>query len=153
MKIEFPQLLSKRYNTAWIFWKDDISTLLKILYLIIAFTRMPRLAWNLIRLTWKLIFDRRISIFPKLIIPAVLIYFLSPIDLVPDILPVLGHLDDILIILPALIAFFLMIPKNIISEHTQNTKSSKKNTQDTIIDGSYHYVDDDSEDQQSPEWI
>ena len=125
--------------------------MLKILYFIITFTRMPRLAWNLIRLIWKLILDRRISIFPKLIIPAVLIYFLSPIDLVPDILPVLGHLDDILIILPALIAFFLMIPKNIISEHTQNIKSSKKNTQDTIIDGSYRYVDDNSQDQQSPE--
>tara|TARA_B100000749_G_C18264711_1_gene397800 strand:- start:336 stop:674 length:339 start_codon:yes stop_codon:yes gene_type:complete len=110
---------------------------------------MPRLAWNLIHLIWKLILDRRISIFPKLIIPAVLIYFLSPIDLVPDILPVLGHLDDILIILPALIAFFLMIPKNIISEHTQNIKSSKKNTRNTIIDGSYHYVDDDSQNQQS----
>ena len=39
-------------------------------------------------------------------------YALSPIDLIPDFLPVLGYLDDI-IILPALIALTIrLIPKD-----------------------------------------
>lgn len=40
-------------------------------------------------------------------------YALSPIDLIPDFIPVLGYLDDILI-LPAMIALTIhFIPKNI----------------------------------------
>ena len=41
-----------------------------------------------------------------------LVYALSPIDLIPDFIPVLGYLDD-LIILPALIALTIhFIPKD-----------------------------------------
>jgi uncharacterized membrane protein YkvA (DUF1232 family) len=43
-------------------------------------------------------------------------YALSPIDLIPDFIPILGYLDDILI-LPVLIALTLkFIPKNIMEE-------------------------------------
>jgi len=45
-----------------------------------------------------------------------IIYALSPIDLIPDFIPVLGYLDD-LIILPLLISLTIrFIPKNIIEE-------------------------------------
>lgn len=41
-------------------------------------------------------------------------YALSPIDLIPDFIPVLGYLDDI-IILPSMVAItFKLIPKDII---------------------------------------
>ncbi|MCQ2355122.1 MAG: DUF1232 domain-containing protein [Clostridia bacterium] len=43
-------------------------------------------------------------------------YALSPIDLIPDFIPVLGFLDDI-IILPALAAFTIkLIPKSVMDE-------------------------------------
>lgn len=43
-------------------------------------------------------------------------YALSPIDLIPDFIPVLGHLDDV-ILLPALIALTVkMIPKDVFAE-------------------------------------
>ena len=42
-----------------------------------------------------------------------IIYALSPIDLIPDFIPVLGYIDD-LIVLPALIALTIkLIPKEI----------------------------------------
>lgn len=41
--------------------------------------------------------------YAKIIAATVVVYALSPIDLIPDFIPVLGYLDD-LIILPALIA-------------------------------------------------
>lgn len=45
-----------------------------------------------------------------------ILYALSPIDLIPDFIPVLGYLDDV-IILPALIALSLrLIPKSILSQ-------------------------------------
>ena len=43
-------------------------------------------------------------------------YALSPIDLIPDFIPVLGYLDDI-ILLPALIALTVkIIPKDVFSQ-------------------------------------
>lgn len=43
-------------------------------------------------------------------------YFLSPIDLIPDFIPVLGYLDDI-IILPVLVALTIkLIPKELLQK-------------------------------------
>ena len=47
--------------------------------------------------------DKRTPWYAKIIAAAVVVYALSPIDLIPDFIPVLGYMDDI-IILPAMIA-------------------------------------------------
>jgi uncharacterized membrane protein YkvA (DUF1232 family) len=52
----------------------------------------------------------------KLLAGVTVAYALSPIDLIPDFIPVLGYLDDILL-LPALIALILkLIPPEILAE-------------------------------------
>lgn len=52
-------------------------------------------------------------ILAKIIAGLTIAYALSPIDLIPDFIPVLGYLDD-LIILPALVALTIrMIPMDI----------------------------------------
>ena len=52
----------------------------------------------------------------KICAGATIIYALSPIDLVPDFIPVLGYLDDI-IILPALVALTAkLIPHDVFAE-------------------------------------
>lgn len=61
-----------------------------------------RLATRLLAL-WKLMRHRDTPRAPKLIALLVLAYALSPIDLIPDFIPVLGQLDD-LILLPLGIA-------------------------------------------------
>ena len=48
--------------------------------------------------------EKRTPWYAKIIAAVVVVYALSPIDLIPDFVPVLGYLDDI-IILPALIAW------------------------------------------------
>ena len=54
--------------------------------------------------------------YAKIIAAAVVVYALSPIDLIPDFIPVLGYLDDI-IILPALIALCVKcIPSNVFED-------------------------------------
>lgn len=51
-------------------------------------------------------------------------YALSPIDLIPDFIPVIGHLDDALI-LPLLIWLARRaLPKELIQEHRSRIKKS-----------------------------
>ena len=49
-------------------------------------------------------------------------YALSPVDLVPDFIPVLGYLDDVLI-LPALVALTVkLIPKDVFERYRQEAE-------------------------------
>ena len=57
--------------------------------------------------------DTRVPIFAKIIIGFVVAYALSPIDLIPDFIPVIGYLDD-LILLPLGISLAIrLIPQEV----------------------------------------
>ena len=60
--------------------------------------------------------EKRTPWYAKIIAAAVVVYALSPIDLIPDFIPVLGYLDDV-IILPALIAWCIKcIPSEVFDD-------------------------------------
>ena len=63
--------------------------------------------------------DPHVPWYAKLCAGAVLAYALSPIDLVPDFVPVLGYLDDIIIIPAGLLLVRRMIPAAVMAEHRQ----------------------------------
>lgn len=55
----------------------------------------------------------------RFLLGAAIAYALSPVDLIPDFIPIIGHLDD-LIILPFLIWLAIrMIPKRVMQECRQ----------------------------------
>ena len=60
------------------------------------------------RLILRLMLDRRVPIWSKLIIPGGIIYMLSPFDIIPDFLIGLGWLDDIVAIVATTILFLLV---------------------------------------------
>lgn len=61
--------------------------------------------------------DPRVPWYAKAIAICVAGYALSPIDLIPDFIPILGYVDD-LIIVPAGIALVIsLIPTEIVEEH------------------------------------
>lgn len=60
--------------------------------------------------------EKKTPWYAKIIAAAVVVYALSPIDLIPDFIPVLGYLDD-LILLPALIAWCVKcIPSDVFED-------------------------------------
>ena len=70
------------------------------------------------RLAWRLLNDGRVPGWVKLIPVAGLLYFLSPIDLIPDLmLPGLGEVDDVVILMLALKMFVDLAPAGIVKEH------------------------------------
>lgn len=57
--------------------------------------------------------DPAMPLLPKILAALTIAYALSPVDLIPDFIPVLGYLDD-LILLPGLIALTVKsIPKDV----------------------------------------
>lgn len=73
--------------------------------------------------------DPRVSIFAKIFVAIIVAYAFSPIDLIPDFIPILGYLDDVILI-PLGIYFALkLIPNEVIIEYTeiaQNKFSGEK---------------------------
>ncbi|MFP8967411.1 YkvA family protein [Pokkaliibacter sp. CJK22405] len=67
--------------------------------------------------------DPRTPLAAKLLVAAIVAYAVSPIDLIPDVIPILGWLDD-LIILPWGIRLALkMVPEEVMAECRQRASS------------------------------
>ena len=70
--------------------------------------------------------DRRTPLPAKLLAAITLGYLLSPLDLIPDFIPVLGLLDDLLIV-PALIMLTLkLIPEEVLKDIRQSGQLQAK---------------------------
>jgi uncharacterized membrane protein YkvA (DUF1232 family) len=61
--------------------------------------------------------DPRVPWYVKAIAIGVVAYALSPIDLIPDFIPVLGLLDDAILVPLAIKAMVRLIPPEIMDEH------------------------------------
>lgn len=72
---------------------------------------------NLFILLGRLAADERIPRESKLALAAATAYFVSPIDLVPDFIPVLGQFDDLIALLVILDGVLNHLDPNIIREH------------------------------------
>lgn len=71
--------------------------------------------------------DKDTPIMAKIIAIITVAYALSPVDLIPDFIPVLGFVDDI-ILLPALIALTVkIIPKDVWERNSKRAQGLWKN--------------------------
>src|SRR5712691_3572734 len=67
--------------------------------------------------------DPRTPWYAKVLAAAVVAYALSPIDLIPDFIPVLGYLDD-LILVPAGIALVLrLVPAEVMADCREQART------------------------------
>jgi len=68
--------------------------------------------------------DPRTPWFAKLIAGAVVAYALSPIDLIPDFIPVLGYLDDLLLLPLGIWLAIRLVPPEVVSECRARAEAS-----------------------------
>jgi uncharacterized membrane protein YkvA (DUF1232 family) len=80
-------------------WKIRVRVLKKEAYALYIAARDPRVPW-----------------YAKLLIGLVLAYTFSPIDLIPDFVPVLGYLDDLLIVPLGIALALKMTPADVMDD-------------------------------------
>jgi len=68
---------------------------------------------------WIAARDPRVPWYAKFAAGAVAAYALSPIDLIPDFVPVLGYLDDIIIVPLGILLAVKLIPASLMEEFRQ----------------------------------
>lgn len=68
------------------------------------------------RLLLELLADKRIPLSKKAILGVAATYFVSPIDIVPDFIPVIGRIDDAAVLILALDIFLESVPQEILYE-------------------------------------
>jgi uncharacterized membrane protein YkvA (DUF1232 family) len=81
-------------------WRDRVRSLKRDVVAIALAVRDPRVPW-----------------YAKAVGVCVVAYALSPIDLIPDFVPVLGLLDDLVLVPLGLLLVVRLIPADILAEH------------------------------------
>ena len=65
---------------------------------------------------WLAARDARVPWYAKAVAGAVAAYALSPVDLIPDFIPVLGYLDDLVIVPLGILLAIRLVPAPVMSE-------------------------------------
>lgn len=68
--------------------------------------------------------DPRTPWYAKFLVAAIVAYALSPIDLIPDFIPVIGYLDDLILIPIGIVLAIKLVPPTVLAEcRTQATET------------------------------
>jgi uncharacterized membrane protein YkvA (DUF1232 family) len=86
-----------------------------------------QLKYEIIALYWAYR-DPRTPWYAKAFMALMIGYALSPIDLVPDFIPILGYVDDLIIIPAGIYLAIKMIPQNVFKESREKARLQKIDT-------------------------
>ena len=95
-----------------------------------------------IKLIGRLMADKRVSAFVKVLPIAALAYLISPVDLAPGVVfPVIGALDDAAIMWIGSSLFLQLCPPNIVKEHMDELTSETADSNDVVDADSTDWTD------------
>jgi uncharacterized membrane protein YkvA (DUF1232 family) len=69
---------------------------------------------------WFAYRDRRTPLLPKLLAILIVAYSLSPIDLIPDFIPVLGFVDELILLPGAIYVTLKLMPADVLHDARDN---------------------------------
>jgi uncharacterized membrane protein YkvA (DUF1232 family) len=105
----------------WLMWRrrdPEERTLVKRV------TRLP--VRDKLRLALALARDSRIPLALRVIPPGLVLYLATPIDLIPDFIPVIGHLDDVVIAVVGLGLLLRLTPRWVLEDHVARLESAER---------------------------
>lgn len=90
------------------------------------YLRMGRMVIKLptyARVVWGMVRDPRTPLGLKGLLLAALAYVVLPVDLIPDVIPIIGQADDLTVLLLVLDMFIQNAPPEVRAEHTTRAKN------------------------------
>ncbi|MQF80749.1 MAG: DUF1232 domain-containing protein [SAR202 cluster bacterium] len=122
--------------------------LLPILYIVVPF----------LKLVWRLLRDRRVPLFTKIIPVIAFLYLAWPTDVIKDFIPILGHLDDLIIVSLLLLLFIAASPGQVVADQTIGKKlrdlqrqygqdEKKEPSQAKTVEAEIRYVEEEDDDE------
>lgn len=102
-----------------------------------------------VKLVYNLILDNRVPLATKLIPVLSLAYLISPVDFLPDVIPVITQLDDLAVVMLGLRFFLELAPPEVVREHlkritqsshwtvTDQPPAERPKTEGDVVDGQY----------------
>lgn len=106
----------------------------------------PGLLWSLVgqaRLTWRLVREPRVPHITKAIPLAAALYVLFPIDVLPDVIPLLGQIDDLALVVAAVQVFLRLAPVTAVAFHRGAIAGRRRyapmSPADTMIDAEWRH--------------
>ncbi len=90
--------------------------------------RVTRLSWRKkLSLARGLATDARIPLRARLIPPALVLYLAMPIDIIPDFIPVIGLMDDVIVMAVGVGLLLRLVPRSLLEEQIASLERSTAN--------------------------
>jgi uncharacterized membrane protein YkvA (DUF1232 family) len=92
--------------------------------------------WHQLRLVWYLLRSPDVPIYLKLLPLIAVIYIIVPTDLIPDVFPFVGQLDDLTALLVGAKVFIELAPQEVVARHIRSARQQMRATPESVRDGS-----------------
>ena len=113
-----------------------------------------------LKLVWRLFIDKRVPTFTKIIPLLALAYVVSPYDIVGDRIPVLGQLDDVIVVGILFLLFIAASPNHVVADQTigkklrdlqkqQGHDPDREDAKGKTVDAEIRFIPDDPDDEPS----
>ncbi len=115
-----------------------------------------------LKLVWRLLMDRRVPLFTKVIPLIAVAYVISPYDVSADRIPLLGQFDDVIVVGVLFMLFIAAAPGHVVADQTIGRKlrdlqrkqgidpdapGSQNGPDGKVVDAEIRYIDDDEDEE------
>ena len=95
----------------------------------------------------RLMLDKRVPLKLKILPVIAGVYLLLPWDFIPDLMPLIGWIDDIVVVILSIGIFFVFGPLSILTRNIgqNHDLDNEQPVNGKVVEGKYRVVDDDGD--------